>query len=820
MGAEDNNKHLNEGASVEGEGSMLLGAFDLDNFVLDLETEAQSGAPIYAQLIELEDFEVAFSMPTNKQEETLRRFSTLLVDTGSSRKYGSNGMVSKAQNPFGEVFAIKRLRAGLEHTPLPDIPAERASSGAVAAFRTEFESQLILSSLKGFPKLYGYGNTNTGPIILMEWIEGISLADAMDDPAIREKLTPETIFAIGAELYSILANLDSLASRPVHRDLSPANVMIRTSKTPLIDQINNKNFDLCIIDFGSTTVIDEQDPRFTSITNILRHGTPEYTPPEMLTDTLPNVIELRQSPSIDIYAAASIIYELLLGRTPFEISKHVGEVPYLVKTTQQFPPLYLPEYPTVNYAINTALSNDQASRPRAEYMRDVFLNALDPSVALPATSQGAGFATSAPQPYGSPYVTSTIHTLNEAQGGASVMGASFEHPNLNNAPSAGSVPPSTGTAPTAFTNQQGAPAKRKKLPKVIIAVVAVIAALVIAYVGVFVVPGLLNSEGTAAQNGISNNGDSSSSIPYGTYTAGSLYAAEDPDTGLWGYLNAQRQWAIAPQFEESPGLFVDGLASAKDSSTGLYGYIDTTGQWAIKPQFPVVNMFGEGRAFVQSSSDMVIPEDGTAGLGGWIDTQGNWVISPKYYGGGIFKNGYVSFSTDADHAKWGLLDVNGEVILPDKYRDVKGVGDDGLVLLAEHVYSYGWADIDGNWVIKPKYAQASSFHEDLAAVMDGVTEKWGYIDTSGNIVIPLFFQYARNFKSGVAAVQDPDTGLWGYIDKTGTWAIYPKFALAGDFAHGLAPVQDDETQLFGYIDDTGQWVIPPQFSDVNLNIMD
>lgn len=578
--------------------------------------------------------------------------------------------------------------------------------------------------------------------------------------------------------------------------------MIKTSETSLADQIKDNRFDICIVDFGSTTVIDEQDPRFTATTSILRHATPEYAPPEMLTDTLPNVIELRQSPSIDIYAAASIIYELLTGRTPYEISNHPGEVPYLVKTNSSFRPLKLEGYESVSRAINAALSNDQAGRPSAEYMRDVFLNALFEHPMPPAANTG-----SSPAPAQHP-------------------AANASSPSAPTQPQAPKVMTASEPAQTqpAFTTSVLNTLKKVKLPrsKAFYAITAAAVALVLIFASV--VAGLNDSSqyqaaiDTAAVD--EANDDQADSSTDATYSGGALYTAKDPETGLWGYLNAQRQWVISPRFEELPGLFVDGLATAQDSSTNLYGYINTSGEWAIQPQFPQASMFGEGLAFVQSNSQLPAPDCGTAGLGGWIDTQGNWVIPPKYYGGGIFCNGLADFKSSGDlSSRWGYLNTAGEVVIPERFIDAKNFSDNGLAPAAEHTGYYGWIDKNGNWAIKPGYVRAGSFSEGLASFVDTWSEKWGYLDASGKTVLPAIYLSGRNFKSGVAAVQDENTGLWGFIDKTGAWTIQPKFARAGDFAHGLAPAQDESTKQFGYIDDTGHWVIPPQFSDINLNVM-
>ena len=79
--------------------------------------------------------------------------------------------------------------------------------------------------------------------------------------------------------------------------------MIRTGAQPVAEQVAAHRFDICLIDFGSSTLIEpEQATTFTRLSNTWRYGTDEYAAPEMLTRDVPISTKLRQSPSIDIYA--------------------------------------------------------------------------------------------------------------------------------------------------------------------------------------------------------------------------------------------------------------------------------------------------------------------------------------------------------------------------------------------------------------------------------------------------------------------------------------------------------------------------------------
>ncbi len=147
-----------------------------------------------------------------------------------------------------------------------------------------------------------------------------------------------------------------------------------------------------------------------------------------------------------------------------------------------------------------------------------------------------------------------------------------------------------------------------------------------------------------------------------------LTPAEDPATGLYGYLNDWGMWAIRPQFEGVqtfrssgmarvrighrygaintlgqlviPAVFSSGsniyaaiesiekgrlagieLWAEEDPQTGLFGYLDHFGRWAIAPQFPSCRNFGQNRLAIVQVAD---------GHWGAIDMQGNMVIQPRF----------------------------------------------------------------------------------------------------------------------------------------------------------------------------------------------
>lgn len=92
------------------------------------------------------------------------------------------------------------------------------------------------------------------------------------------------------------------------------------------------------VDLGSSS-IEREDASFTMRNGVWRNGTPEYAAPEMLTRDVPGVAELRRSPSVDVYALCSVLYEMYSGRTPFDVASSPLASPYALKTEGEPAPL-------------------------------------------------------------------------------------------------------------------------------------------------------------------------------------------------------------------------------------------------------------------------------------------------------------------------------------------------------------------------------------------------------------------------------------------------------------------------------------------------
>ena len=336
------------------------------------------------RVIRLDDFEAPFSLSEPERDAYLRRFSTLFVDERRSRR-GGLGRVFHASNALGEQLAIKTLILPRNEKGFD----ERDTELLRTAFRHEYECQRSLALLRGFPRLFGYGTIDGTPAIIMEWVEGVTLAEAREELTIDAlgRVSPLTVARLGRDLFELVSRLSIVGGGLVHRDISPANIMVRTTHRSLARQRAEGSFDLCLIDFGSAEPIaSEEVPTnsFTSAYGATRHATADYAPPEMLSDDIAAVERQRHSAAVDVYAVGSVLCELIGGEPPFPGASRAPS-PYRLKTESE-PTRPIPAHDATNDlssalsrvdrqivdAIMACLVAEQRLRPRPELMRDEF----------------------------------------------------------------------------------------------------------------------------------------------------------------------------------------------------------------------------------------------------------------------------------------------------------------------------------------------------------------------------------------------------------------------------------------------------------------
>lgn len=337
-----------------------------------------------SKLIRLDTFDTAVAVNPSAEDDAKRRFMTLILQT-PYRSDGNIGQVLRATNTSGEVFAVKLLKDNaILSDQTPDRSAEQAAAhlANTAALFEEYRHLCTVSHLRGFPRVYGYGSCEDDPLILMEWVEGASLKQAL--PLLPHDasggLTTQMVAAVGNAVLRALLMTQGLVNPVVHRDLSPSNIMFRTTSRTLEQQIADCSFDPCLIDMGSATMALGDDT-ITRRADIWRFATPAYAAPEMLTQDIEGIAALRRSPAIDVYALSSILYQFYSGRKPFDVESTGAAATdsfYLIKTKTKPAPLE----PRCNddealvQIIIKGISVEQCDRPTEQQMLEVLSSYL------------------------------------------------------------------------------------------------------------------------------------------------------------------------------------------------------------------------------------------------------------------------------------------------------------------------------------------------------------------------------------------------------------------------------------------------------------
>jgi serine/threonine-protein kinase len=232
----------------------------------------------------------------------------------------------------------------------------------IAAGRFQREGRaLALLRHPNVVTVYDFGEYEGTPYMIEEHIAGGSLAERMKEGR------PKVADAIRL-LRGMAAGLDYAHQRGVvHRDVKPANVLMAPDDTPVL------------ADFGLAKV--EQQATMTA--SGVATGTPAYMAPEQITD------EGEIGPATDIYALATVAYEMLTGRFPYE-SDNVMQLLMSKVRDEPIPPTE--REPDLPRRVDSVLLRGLAREPSARWkscsmMVEALAAVLEPKTDLFATTQ-------------------------------------------------------------------------------------------------------------------------------------------------------------------------------------------------------------------------------------------------------------------------------------------------------------------------------------------------------------------------------------------------------------------------------------------------
>lgn len=236
---------------------------------------------------------------------------------------------------FGAVYKAQQSTVNREVAIKVILPHFSNHPDFIRRFETEAQLIARLEHLHIVP-LYDYWRDPDGAYLVMRWLRGGSLKDALN----RGAFTPEQVALILDQLASALATAHR--SQVIHRDLKPGNI--------LLDEDGNAY----LADFGIAKDVSIQG-QVTEPDAII--GSPDYLAPEQARGEV-------VTPATDVYSLGVVLFEMLTGEHPFP---NISSVERLYKHLNEPLPLLVNLADEVRSAINDVIQKATAKNPKERY---------------------------------------------------------------------------------------------------------------------------------------------------------------------------------------------------------------------------------------------------------------------------------------------------------------------------------------------------------------------------------------------------------------------------------------------------------------------
>jgi serine/threonine protein kinase/tetratricopeptide (TPR) repeat protein len=225
--------------------------------------------------------------PTEKPGDRIGRYR-LLQQIGE----GGCGVVYMAEQeePVRRRVALKVIKLGMD------------TKSVIARFEAERQA-LALMDHPNIARVLDAGATDTGgPYFVMELVRGIKITDYCDE----NNLPTQQRLNLFIQVCQAIQHAHQKGI--IHRDIKPSNILVTVNNDVAVPKV---------IDFGIAKATQGRltdHTVFTAFEQFL--GTPAYMSPEQ-----GGMTSLDIDTRSDIYSLGVLLYELLTGKTPFELKE-------------------------------------------------------------------------------------------------------------------------------------------------------------------------------------------------------------------------------------------------------------------------------------------------------------------------------------------------------------------------------------------------------------------------------------------------------------------------------------------------------------------
>jgi WD40 repeat protein/serine/threonine protein kinase len=229
-----------------------------------------------------------------------KRELTAAEDGAVGKTFGRYKVMEKlGEGGYGTVYVAEQTEPVRRRVALKVIKLGMDTKQVVARFEAERQA-LAMMDHANIAKVLDAGSTDTGrPYFVMELVRGVKITEYCD----QNNLTTTDRLDLFIKVCQAIQHAHQKGI--IHRDIKPSNILVTLEDGVALPKV---------IDFGIAKATEGRLTDATIVTQLQPFiGTPAYMSPEQV-ETSGLDVDTRS----DIYSLGVLLYELLVGTTPFD----------------------------------------------------------------------------------------------------------------------------------------------------------------------------------------------------------------------------------------------------------------------------------------------------------------------------------------------------------------------------------------------------------------------------------------------------------------------------------------------------------------------
>lgn len=287
--------------------------------------------------------------------------------------------------------------------------------------------------------------------------------------------------------------------------------------------------------------------------------------------------------------------------------------------------------------------------------------------------------------------------------------------------------------------------------------------------------------------------------------------------GKWGYINQKGETVINPQFDYAePFAFSKKVTPVRINEK--WGLINNKGEYIANPQFDSV--------LPLSDNFLAVSKNSKEGL---VDIDGNFVLEPKY---DYVSECYYSYDSDGPEylmasldgmseedmildvdvaEKLQIFDYNGKLLTEITASDIEFVNDE--IFIFEIDFKYGLANINGEIIIEAKCDDLLCIGKNSERLFASTGSNYSVIDLKGNVLKDLDCDYIDFSIDDITTFNKDDK--FGIINSDGEILAEAEFMyLEPLFYENLPILIAQKGDKYGAVDLNGNYLIEAKYDYV------